>query len=105
MKLAEAGMESNNTLGAQIVEEKAGWFYGWADKYDVWNDYSHTSTNENEPSSSHTFMGNNSIFKLTTTKHNGKSKTRIVSEYLHLLSRIFTLANVKNKHGTFEAND
>ena len=80
MKLAEAGMEPNNTLGAHIMEEKEGWFYGWADKYDVWNDYSHTSTNENEPSSSHTFTGNNSIFKLTKTKHNGKSKTRIVSE-------------------------
>ena len=48
MKLAETGMESNNTLGAHIVEEKEGWFYGWADKYDVWNNYSHTSTNENE---------------------------------------------------------
>ena len=80
MKLAETGMESNNTLGAHIVEEKEGWFYGWADKYDVWNNYSHISTNENEPSSSHTFTGNNSIFKLTKTKHNGKSKTRIVSE-------------------------
>ena len=54
MKLAEAGMESNNTLGAHIMEEKEGWFYGQADKYDVWNDYSHTSTNEKEPSSSHT---------------------------------------------------
>ena len=73
MKLAEAGMESNNTLGAHIVEEKEGWFYRWTDKYDMWNDDSHTSTNENEPSSSHTFTGNNSIFKLTKTKHNGKS--------------------------------
>ena len=80
MNLAEAGMESNNTLGAHIVEEMEEWFYGWADKYDVWNNYSHISTNENEPSSSHTFTGNNSIFKLTKTKHNGKSKTRIVSE-------------------------
>ena len=52
----------------------------WADKYDVWNDYSQTSTNENEPGSSHTFKGNNSVFKLTKTKHNGKSKTRIMSE-------------------------
>ena len=62
------------------MEEKEGWFYGWADKYDVWNYYSHTSNNENEPSSSHTFTGNNSVFKLTKTKHNRKSKTRIVSE-------------------------
>ena len=80
MKLAEAGMESSNTLGTHIVEEKEGWFYRWADKYDAWNNYSHTSMNENEASSSHTFTGNSSIFKLTKTKHNGKSKTRIVSE-------------------------
>ena len=80
MKLAETGMKSNNTLGAHIVEEKEGWFYGWADKYDVWNDYSHTSMNENEPSSLHTFTGKNSTFKLTKTKHNGKLKSRIVRE-------------------------
>ena len=54
--------------------------HGRADKYNVWNNYHHISTNENEPGSSHTFTGNNSVFKLTKTKHNGKSKTRIVSE-------------------------
>ena len=59
---------------------KEGWFYGWADKYDVWNDHSYIPKNENEPGSSHTFTGNNSTFKLTKTKHNGKSKTRTVSE-------------------------
>ena len=80
MKLAEAGMESNHTSGAHIVKENKGWFYGWINKYDVWNNSSHTSTNENESSSSHTFTGNNNIFKLNKTKHNGKSNTRIVSE-------------------------
>ena len=81
IKLAEAGTESNNTLGAHpYYGTKKWWFYGWADKYAVWNDYSHTSMNENEPGSSHTFTGNNSVFKLTKTKHNGKSKRRIVSE-------------------------
>ena len=44
IKLANTGLNSNNTLGAHIVEEKEGWFYGWADKYDVWNDYSYTTT-------------------------------------------------------------
>ena len=73
-------MKSNNTLGAHVVEEKEEWCYKWADNYDVWNDYSYTPTNEDEPGSSHTFTGNNSIFKLTKTKHNGESKTRIVSE-------------------------
>ena len=80
MKFAEAGIDSNHTLGDHIVEENEGWFYRWADKYDVWNKYPHTSTNENEPSSSHTFTGNNGIIKLNKTKHNGKSKTRIVGE-------------------------
>ena len=80
MKLAEAGMESNHTLGAHILEENKELFYGWADKYDVCNNYSHVSTNENDPSSSHTFTGNNSILKLNKTKHNRKSKTRSVSE-------------------------
>ena len=53
MKLTETGMKSNNTLGAHIVD---------------------TSTNKNEPGSSHTFTGNNSIFKLTKIKHSGESK-------------------------------
>ena len=80
MKLTNTGLKSKNTLGAHIVEEKEGWFYEWADKYDVWNDYSYTPTKENKPGSSHTFTGDNSIFQLTKTKHNGRSKTRLVSE-------------------------
>ena len=62
------------------MEEKKGWFYERADTYDEWNNYYHTPTGENEPGSSHMFTGDNSIFKLTKTKHNGKSKTRLVSE-------------------------
>ena len=62
------------------MEEKEGWFYGWADTYDEWNNYYHTPTEENEPGSSHTFTGDDSIFKLTKTKHNGRLKTRLVSE-------------------------
>ena len=80
MKLADTGLKSNNTLGAHIVEEKEGCFYKWADNYEVWNDYSYTPTKENEPRSSHRFTGDTSIFQLTKTKHNEKSKTRIVSE-------------------------
>ena len=37
MKLADTGLKSNNTLSAHIVEEKEGWFYKWANKYDVWD--------------------------------------------------------------------
>ena len=80
VNLANTGLKSNNTLGAHIVEEKEVSFYQWADKYDVWNDYSYTPTKENGPGSSHTFTNDNSMFNLTKTKHNGGSKTRIVSE-------------------------
>ena len=78
--LANNGLKSNNTIGTHIVEEKEEWFYEWVDTYDEWNDYYYTPTGENEPGSSHPFTGDNSIFKLTKTKHNGKSKTRFVSE-------------------------
>ena len=76
MKLADSGLKSNNTLGAHIVEEKEGWFYGWADKYDVWNYYSYTPTKENESERSHTFTGNNSIFKLTKTNTQREIKNK-----------------------------
>ena len=80
MKIAETELKSNNILGAHIIEEKEGWFYGWADNYDMWNNLSYTPTKENESGSSHTFTGDNRIFKLTKTKHNGRSKTRLVNE-------------------------
>ena len=79
-KLADTELKSNNILGAHIVEEKEGWFCGWADIYNEWNNYYHTPTEENEPGSSHKFMGDNSIFKFTKTKHNGRSKIRLISE-------------------------
>ena len=80
MKLADTGLNSNSTLGAHIVEEKERWFCELADKYDVWNDYSYKPTKENEPGSLHTFTDDDSIFKFTKTKHNGRSKSRLVSE-------------------------
>ena len=78
--LADNGLNSNNTIGAKIVEEKKEWFYEWADTYDQWNDYYYIPIEENKPGSSHTFKGKNNIFELTKTKHNGKSKKRLVSE-------------------------
>ena len=78
-KLTNTELESNNTLGANIMEEKEGRFYEWADTYDEWNNYYYTPTEENESGSSHTFTGDDSIFKLTKTKHNEKSKTRLDS--------------------------
>ena len=80
MKLANTRLKSNNTLSAHMAEEKEGWFYEWADKYDVGNDFSYTPAKENDPGSSHTFTGDNSIFKLTKTKHNRRLKSRLVSE-------------------------
>ena len=79
-KLANTGLESNNTLDVHIMKEKEGWFYGLADQYDVLNDYSYTPTKENDPGSSHTFTGDSSIFKPTKIKHNRRLKTRLVSE-------------------------
>ena len=80
MKLVNTRLKSNNTLGAHILEKKEGWFYKWDDKYDVWNDYSYTPTKEYAPGSSQTVTGDICIFKLTKTKQNGISKTRLVSE-------------------------
>ena len=34
VKIAGTGLKSNNIHGANIVEEKEGWFYAWADMYD-----------------------------------------------------------------------
>ena len=38
-KLTNTGLKSNNILGAQILEEKEGWVYEWADTHDDWNNY------------------------------------------------------------------
>ena len=67
--LANTGLKSNNILVAHIMEEKEGWFHGWADIYDKCNNYYHTPTEENEPGSSCTFTGDDRIFKLTKIKH------------------------------------
>ena len=79
-KLTNIELESNNILGAQILEEKEGWFNEWADTYDEWSNYYYTPREENESRSSHMFTGDDSILKLTKTKHNGKPKTRLVNE-------------------------
>ena len=83
-------LKSNNTIGAHIVEEKEESFYDWVDTYDEWNGYYHTPTEEDESGSSHTFTGDNNMFKkftgdndiftITKIKHNGTSKTKIVNE-------------------------
>ena len=80
INLVNNRLKSNNIIGAHIMEEKEGRFYEWADTYDEWNDYYHISTEENEPGSSHTITGDNNIFELAKAKHNGKSKTKLVSE-------------------------
>ena len=63
-----------------ILEEEEDGFYQWVDKYDLWDNNPYTPTKGNEMGGSHTFNVDNSVFNLTKTKHNGKSKTRIVSE-------------------------
>ena len=74
------GLEPNNILCANILEKKEIQFYQWADNYDVWNNNSYTPTKGNEMRGYHSFTGDTSVFNSTKTKHNGKSKTRIVSE-------------------------
>ena len=83
-------MEPYNTIGAYIVEGNKDSFYDWIDTYDKWNGFYHTPTEENESGSSHTFTGDNNIFKtsagdndiftITKIKHDGTAKTRLVSE-------------------------
>ena len=73
-------LEQNNTIGAHIVEGNKDSFYEWMDTYDEWNGYYHTPTEEYESGSSHTFTGDNNIFTITKIKHDGTSKTRLVSE-------------------------
>ena len=80
LNLVDDRLNSNNTIGAHIVEEKDESSYEWADKYNQWNDYYHIPAEENGWGRSHTFTGDNKIFELTKIKHNEKSKTRLVSE-------------------------
>ena len=77
-KLAETELKFNNILGAHIVEEREGWFYGWADTYDKWNNYYYTPTEANELGSSHTFTGDDIIFKphQNQAQHEIENKTR-----------------------------
>ena len=62
------------------MEEEEGSFYQWADKYDLLDNNSYISMKRNGMGGSHTFDADNSVFNLSKTKHNRKSKTRIVSK-------------------------
>ena len=91
-------LEPNNIIGAHIAKGNGDSFYDWIDTYDEWNGYYHTPTEENESGSSHTFTGDNNIFKtsaddknifiITKIKHNGTLKTRLVSETQRKTSKI-----------------
>ena len=82
-------LKPNNTIDAYIVEGKEELLYDWVGTYDGWNGYYQTLTEEDKSGRSHTFMGDNNIFKtfagdndifkITKIKHNGISKTRLVS--------------------------
>ena len=82
---ANTVLKTNNIPGAHVLEEKEEWFCQCANNYDVWNSDSYPPKKEmemegGEGGGSHTFTGDINVFKLTKRKHNGKSKTRIVSE-------------------------
>ena len=57
-----------------ILEEEEDGFHNWANNYDQW-DSTRIKTGRY-----HTLNGGDRVFNLTKTKHNGKLKTRIVSE-------------------------
>ena len=76
---ANTVLKPNNILGIHVLEEEEEWFYQWTDNYDVWNNDSYTPTKGIKMGDSCTFTGDTGVFTLTKTKHNGKSKTRIVS--------------------------
>ena len=57
-----------------ILEEEEDGFHKWADNYDQWD------STGSKTGSFYTFNGDNCVFNLTKSKHNRKSKTRIVSE-------------------------
>ena len=80
VEFANTVLKANNILGVHVMKEKEELFYQWADNYDVWNSDSYSPTKGIKMGGSHTFAGNTDVFNLTKTKHNGKSKTRIVSE-------------------------
>ena len=63
-----------------ILDEEEDDFYQWAENYDQWDNNPYTPVEGNETGGSHTFNVDNSVFNLTKTEQNRKSKTRIVSE-------------------------
>ena len=63
-----------------ILEEEEDGFYQWADNYDQWDNNPYTPVEGNEAGGSHTFNVDNDVFNVIKTKHNGKSRTRIVNE-------------------------
>ena len=69
-----------NILGAHLFEQKEEWFYKWVNNYDVWNGNSYSPKKGMEMGGSHIFTRDTDVFNLTKTKHNGKSKTRIVNK-------------------------
>ena len=63
-----------------LKEEEEDGFYQWADKYDQRDINPYTPMEGDETGGSRTFNIDKSVFNLTKTKQNGKSKIRIVSE-------------------------
>ena len=63
-----------------ILEEEKDSFYQWTDNYDQWDNTSYTPVDKDKTGGFHTLNIDNCVFNITKTKHNGKSKTSIVSE-------------------------
>jgi len=63
-----------------ILEEEKEGINRWADNYDQWDNNPYTPVKDDETGGSHTFNVDHSVFNLTKTKQNWKSKIIIVSK-------------------------
>ena len=71
-----------------ILKEEEDCVYQLADNYDQLDNNPYITVEGDETGVSHTFNVDNSVFNLTKTKQNGKSKTIIVSEVSKLNNKL-----------------
>ena len=69
-------------------EEEEDGFYQWTDQYDQWDNTYYTPGEEGDTRSFHTFNIDSCVFKITTIKQDGISKTRTISEFSELNNKL-----------------
>ena len=73
------GLVNTELVPKNVLKDKEEWFYQWANNYNVWNSDSYLPTKGIEMANSHTFTSETDVFNLIKTKHNRKSRIRIVN--------------------------